>query len=65
MQALFKELPAFARFRTDYLTDEAFRGLQNLLLANPVAGDVMEGTGCGSFATRIRAEERASAAASG
>ena len=45
MKALFKELPAFTRYRADYLTDEGFRGLQNELMANPVAGDVIEGTG--------------------
>ena len=45
MQALFVELPAFARFRQDYLDDERFRELQNALLRNPEAGDVIEGTG--------------------
>lgn len=45
MQALFVELPAFARHRSDYLDDEAFRALQNALLDNPEAGDVIEGTG--------------------
>jgi hypothetical protein len=28
MKALFVELPAFARFRADYLDDEGFRSLQ-------------------------------------
>ena len=45
MKALFIELPAFARYRSDYLNEEAFRGLQNVLMANPEAGDVIEGTG--------------------
>ena len=45
MQALFVELPAFARHRADYLDDEGFRGLQNALLDNPESGDVVEGTG--------------------
>ena len=45
MKALFVELPAFARFRADYLTDEGFRALQHSLLKNPGAGDVIEGTG--------------------
>ena len=31
MRALFVELPAFARFRADYLDDEGFRALQNAL----------------------------------
>ena len=45
MKALFVELPAFTRFRQDYLDDEQFRGLQNALLQRPDAGDVIEGTG--------------------
>ena len=45
MQALFVELPAFARFRQDYLDDGQYRELQNALLQNPDAGDVIEGTG--------------------
>ena len=45
MKALFVELPAFAKYRADYLDDEGFRSLQTLLLKNPEAGDVIEGTG--------------------
>lgn len=45
MKALFVELPAFARYRADYLDDEGFRSLQTLLLKNPEAGDVIEGSG--------------------
>ena len=45
MKALFVELPAFAKYRADYLDDEGFRSLQILLLKNPEAGDVIEGTG--------------------
>lgn len=45
MKALFIELPAFARFRNDYLDDEGFRGLQTAMILNPEAGDVIEGTG--------------------
>lgn len=45
MRAIFIELPAFARYREDYLGDAGFRCLQETLMANPVAGDVMEGTG--------------------
>ena len=44
MKALFVELPAFARYRADYLDDEAFRALQATLMANPEAGDVIENT---------------------
>jgi len=45
MKALFVELPAFERNRVAYLTDEAFRDLQNAMLKNPEAGDVITGTG--------------------
>lgn len=45
MRALFVELPAFSRYRQNYLNDEAFRALQLELLANPEVGDVIEGTG--------------------
>lgn len=45
MKALFVELPAFQRYRTDYLDDEGLRALQRALLANPEQGDVIEGTG--------------------
>lgn len=45
MKALFVELPAFAKYRADYLDDEAFHGLQQSMLKNPEAGDVIEGTG--------------------
>ena len=45
MKALFVELPAFERNRSAYLTDEALRDLQNAILKNPEAGDVITGTG--------------------
>jgi hypothetical protein len=45
MKAVFMELPAFSRYRADYLTDDGFRDLQNALLEKPEAGDVIEGTG--------------------
>lgn len=45
MKALFVELPAFARHRGDYLDDDGFRALQQSMLKNPEAGDVIEGTG--------------------
>lgn len=45
MKALFIELPAFERYRQDYLDDQAFLDLQNLLLSHPEAGDMIEGTG--------------------
>ena len=45
MKALFVELPAFERNRSNYLTDEAYRALQNEMLKDPEAGDVITGTG--------------------
>lgn len=45
MKAVFVELPAFARYRADYLDDTDFRGLQEAMMKNPEAGDVIESTG--------------------
>jgi hypothetical protein len=45
MKAVFVELPAFERRRADYLDDDAFRGLQNLLMKHPETGDLMPDTG--------------------
>jgi len=45
MQAVFVELPAFERHRADYLDDKAFSELQQALIRNPEAGDVIPGTG--------------------
>ena len=45
VKALFVELPAFERHRARYLDDDAFQDLQNLLLSDPGAGDVIPGTG--------------------
>jgi hypothetical protein len=45
VKAVFVELPPFARYRADYLDDEAFRDLQDGLMKNPEAGEVIEGTG--------------------
>lgn len=45
MKAVFVELPAFERRRADYLDDDAFRALANLLMKHPEAGDPMPDTG--------------------
>lgn len=45
MHAVFVELPAFQRYRPEYLNDEAFRRLQVWLLKNPEIGDVIQGAG--------------------
>ena len=45
MKAVFLELPAFERHRAEYLDDDAFRELQNLLMLHPEAGDSIPGAG--------------------
>lgn len=45
MKAVFVELPAFERYRADYLDDAAFATLEQALMKNPEAGEVIEGTG--------------------
>ena len=45
MKAVFVELPAFSRYRADYLDDEGFRELQAAMMKSPESGDVIEGTG--------------------
>lgn len=45
MDALFIELPVFAKHRSDYLDDDLFGLFQQELLKNPEAGDLIEGTG--------------------
>src|SRR5689334_21739902 len=45
VNATFVELPAFERFRSEYLDDEGLRALQLQLLESPLAGDVISGTG--------------------
>lgn len=42
---VFVEFTSFARRRSEYLDDEAFRALQNALLNNPDAGARIPGTG--------------------
>jgi hypothetical protein len=45
VKAVFIELPAFERRRADYLDDDAYRALQNLLMKHPGAGDLMPDSG--------------------
>lgn len=45
VKLVFIEAPLFTRLLPDYLDDEAYTALQNMLLANPDLGDVMPGTG--------------------
>ena len=42
---MFVELPHFTRHVYDYLTEEAYLGLQFSLLYHPDAGDVVRGSG--------------------
>jgi hypothetical protein len=45
VKAVFVELPAFERYREDYLNDAAFAELQQVLMKYPETGEVIEGTG--------------------
>ena len=45
MKAIFVELPAFTRHRSEYLDDQTFRAFQQALLQYPEAGDVIANTG--------------------
>lgn len=45
MKAVFVELPAFEKWRPEYLSDDQFREFQLQLMSNPEAGEVIRGTG--------------------
>jgi hypothetical protein len=45
VKAVFVEQPPFERYRADYLDENAFLRLQQLLMLNPEAGALMPGTG--------------------
>lgn len=45
MKAAFVELPAFERQRASYLDDDGFGALQELLIKNPEAGDLIPNAG--------------------
>jgi hypothetical protein len=45
VKAIFVELPPFERYRADYLGDDAFQRLQQLLMLNPEAGALIPGSG--------------------
>lgn len=45
MKGLFIEAPVFQRLLPNYLTDDDYCRLQQALLANPLAGVVIQGTG--------------------
>jgi hypothetical protein len=45
MKAVFVELPAFERHRTNYFDDDSFQSLQNLLMLHPEAGSEIPGNG--------------------
>ena len=45
MDAVFIELPAFERNRSEYFDEESFADLLDTLMADPSAGHVIEGAG--------------------
>jgi hypothetical protein len=45
MKGIFIELPAFERHRARYLDDDGYRKLQDSMMEDPIAGDLIEGTG--------------------
>ncbi len=45
VKAVFVELPAFDRHRERYFDEKTFQRLQMDLMADPEAGDVIEGSG--------------------
>ena len=45
MKAIFVELPVFSQYRDEYLSEEEFTALQNEMMKNPEAGDIIKGTG--------------------
>ncbi|MCL2892356.1 MULTISPECIES: type II toxin-antitoxin system RelE/ParE family toxin [Brenneria] len=45
MEAIFVELPFFERHRAEYLSDDEYRDFQQMLLAYPQCGDVIQHTG--------------------
>jgi len=57
VKAVFVELPAFERHRESYLDDPAFARLQDVLMGNPLAGDMIPSAG-GLRKLRFRDERR-------
>ncbi|MBT4286745.1 MAG: type II toxin-antitoxin system RelE/ParE family toxin [Deltaproteobacteria bacterium] len=45
MKAIFVESVIFEKLRESYLSDDEFRDLQLILLANPKSGAIIQGTG--------------------
>ena len=45
MKAIFIESSIFEKLRDDYMSDEEYREFQQVLLAEPNKGDVIQGTG--------------------
>jgi hypothetical protein len=42
---VFIETSLFTKYRSNYLNDEAYRTLQDFLMQQPGAGDIIQGTG--------------------
>lgn len=45
LDSVFVELPAFARRREEFLSDDEFSALQQALMWSPESGDLIRGTG--------------------
>lgn len=45
MRVVFVELPAFERYREEYLSENGFRDLQKQLISQPEIGSVIRGSG--------------------
>lgn len=45
MKSVFVESSIFEKYRKDYLSDEEYRLFQAELMANPIQGDVIRGSG--------------------
>jgi hypothetical protein len=64
MKAIFIELPAFERHRSNFLDDDSFRRLQDTLMANAEAGDpIREQAASGNCALAMRGAPKANVAA--
>ena len=45
MKMTFFEAPAFTRYLADYMDDDEYRTLQQVIMENPDMGEVIQGTG--------------------
>lgn len=57
MKATFVELPTFEKYRDEYLTDAQFQKFQEMLMEDPLRGDVIQHSG-GLRKVRFKDERR-------